>query len=595
MNNKLESDLDKTTNEAKINGTILEYYRKQGKSICQSPCGGKGTCGKCLVKVTSPYSKTVLACQTPMVDGMTVELIESPDDSIVVLQGNISANENKISPQDDRARIKNSSNIIGDETRNSSNITGNETKELSSMSGEETSSSSKLLHDEGSSPRASSAHIVAACDIGTTTVVCYLIDTKTGKIISSRSGANLQRSFGADVISRIEATTNNKSNLDIMNKQISTTLEKWLEEMLLECGLSMLSYMTIAANTTMCHLLCGISPEKIGKAPFMPEEFFGKEFYGSQIKIPSVEKTYIFPAVSGFVGGDITAGMAKEVDEQQLTLYLDIGTNGEMSLGKGDKYLCCATAAGPAFEGAQIEMGMPAAPGAIDKVWLENGRIRYSVIGEKQPVGICGSGLIDALAVMSEAKIIDSNCTIKDRLDVPIQYRGHIVCDDYDEYYGDEYENSYGNSVEKGSAYAYSDSNEEDSSNYENVVFITPNVYITQDDIRKLQLAKAAVAAGIEVLIKEYGCSVAQIDVLKIAGGFGSFINKKSAAEIGLFPAELLDKAVSVGNAAGNGAIEGVISQEFIEKTTVVKNKMKYIELSMYDGFDDIYVNHMNL
>ena len=249
---------------------------------------------------------------------------------------------------------------------------------------------------------------LAACDIGTTTVVCYLIDKETGQIISTRSGANPQRSFGADVLSRIDAAAraddNDKANggLQMMQTQIVSLLNGWISEMLTECGRTKVSRFSVAGNTVMCHLLMGISPEKLGKAPFMPDEYFGREFNPLDIGLENCQTMIIFPAVSGFVGGDITAGMMETVNCNELTLYLDIGTNGEMALGIGDRYVCCATAAGPAFEGSQIELGMPASKGAVDKVWLEGRRIKYSVIGNDRPVGLCGSGLIDALAVLHE-------------------------------------------------------------------------------------------------------------------------------------------------------------------------------------------------
>ena len=200
----------------------------------------------------------------------------------------------------------------------------------------------------------------------------------------------------------------------------------------------------------------------------------------------------IFPAVSGFVGGDITAGMMETVNCNELTLYLDIGTNGEMALGKGDRYVCCATAAGPAFEGAQIELGMPASKGAVDKVWLEGRRIKYSVIGNDRPVGLCGSGLIDALAVLLKAGIIDENGTILSGQELPILFRSYVFEVEAEE---------TAQSTEPSLA-----------------VHIAPGVYITQEDIRKLQLAKGAIAAGIEVLFKEYGCTPCDIGCSHICG-----------------------------------------------------------------------------
>ena len=521
---------------------ILEYCRSHGVTGIEAPCGGKGTCGKCKVTVIKPYYKEVLACQTKICDDMEIivgrkESTGTKEDSMVVL-----TNEGSISEKFNEHVKRNA--VLKEET-------ANEPEKVESNAG-----------------------TLAACDIGTTTVVCYLIDKETGQIIAVRSGANPQRSFGADVLSRIDAAAraddNDKANggLQMMQTQIVSLLNGWISDMLMECGRTEVCLFSVAGNTVMCHLLMGISPEKLGRAPFMPDEYFGREFNPLDIGLENCQTMIIFPAVSGFVGGDITAGMMETVNCRKLTLYLDIGTNGEMALGKGDRYVCCATAAGPAFEGAQIEMGMPASRGAVDKVWLEGRRIKYSVIGNDRPVGLCGSGLIDALAILLKAGIIDENGTILSGQELPILFRSYVF------------------ELEAEDAAQSSESSL--------AVHIAPGVYITQEDIRKLQLAKGAIAAGIEVLFKEYGCKPCDLDILTFAGGFGNYIDKASAAAIGLFPPELLDRAKEVGNAAGNGAVSAALSQEAWESALDISGKMRYIELASYPRFDEIYVEHMN-
>lgn len=527
--------------DSKITGkpTILEYCRSHGIAGIETPCGGKGTCGKCKVTVTKPYYKEVLACQTKICDGM----------EIIVGGGTITGvgtdmNEAKVSASDDMVVLVDRK---ADVQENPVSVYGN---------------------------HSSNAGTLAACDIGTTTVVCYLIDKETGQIIAVRSGANPQRSFGADVLSRIDAAAraddNDKANggLQMMQSQIVSLLNGWISDMLMECGRTKVCLFSVAGNTVMCHLLMGISPEKLGRAPFMPDEYFAREFNPLDIGLENCQTMIIFPAVSGFVGGDITAGMMETVNCNELTLYLDIGTNGEMALGKGDRYVCCATAAGPAFEGAQIEMGMPASRGAVDKVWLEGRRIKYSVIGNDRPVGLCGSGLIDALAVLLKAGIMDENGTILSGQELPILFRSYVF------------------ELEAEDAAQSSESSL--------AVYIAPGVYITQEDIRKLQLAKGAIAAGIDILFKEYGCKPCDLDILTFAGGFGNYIDKASAAAIGLFPPELLDRAKEVGNAAGNGAVSAALSQEAWESALDISGKMRYIELASYPHFDEIYVEHMN-
>ena len=544
--------------------TILEYCRSHGIAGIETPCGGKGTCGKCKVTVTKPDYKDVLACQTKICHGMEI-IVGRKESNGTGTDGHdaqrILNAEYSIDKEDSMVVLTNGGNVS-----EKFNEHVNEHVNRNVVLKEEIANESEKVE--------SNEDTLAACDIGTTTVVCYLIDKETGQIISTRSGANPQRSFGADVLSRIDAAAraddNDKANggLQMMQTQIVSLLNGWISEMLTECGRTKVCRFLVAGNTVMCHLLMGISPEKLGKTPFMPDEYFGREFNPLDIGLENCQTMIIFPAVSGFVGGDITAGMMETVNCNELTLYLDIGTNGEMALGKGDRYVCCATAAGPAFEGAQIELGMPASKGAVDKVWLEGRRIKYSVIGNDRPVGLCGSGLIDALAVLLKAGIIDENGTILSGQELPILFRSYVF-----EVEAEETAQSTESSL---------------------AVHIAPGVYITQDDIRKLQLAKGAIAAGIEVLFKEYGCKPCDVDILTFAGGFGNYIDKASAAAIGLFPQELLDKAKEVGNAAGNGAVAAALSQEAWERALEISGNMRYIELASYPHFDEMYVEHMN-
>lgn len=555
-------DNDYQTRQDQCFPTIFEYCKSNDIPLKNTPCGGKGTCGKCKVSVTKPYNEEVLACQTKVCDGMEFLIDDSSmaDEMVVLTEG--------------------------------------ASYDIAEAAGHTADMGTNDINDTiGNCPDKKSINItLAACDIGTTTVVCYLIDKHTGDILSTRSAANPQRSFGADVLSRIEAACsqsdetsdvlqtdndiydrkiketktgnydgkieendNRNENLAIMQSQIAGLLDKWITDMLAECGRSEVSLLSIAGNTTMCHLLMGLSPHKLGKAPFLPDEYFGKAFDPAEIGINKCQNMIIFPAVSGFVGGDITAGMMKTVNPDELTLFLDIGTNGEMALGRGDRYVCCATAAGPAFEGAEIEMGMPASKGAVDKVWLEGRRIKYTVIGDDRPVGICGSGLIDALAVLLQAGIIDENGTIQSGNDLPVLFRSYVF-----------------------------------ETETQLAVHIAPGVYITQEDIRRLQLAKGAIAAGIDVLFREYHCIAEEIEVLTFAGGFGNYINKASAAAIGIFPKELLDRTREVGNAAGNGAIAAALSKDAWDRALALGRKMQYIELASYPGFDELYVEHMN-
>lgn len=552
---------------------ILEYLRSKNIGNIPSPCGGKGTCGKCRVTIVNDKNgkndkigteitrRQVLACQTEYEEGMTIIL---PDQY----------SENDMA--------------IVDTVINPATVSG------------------KMVDNV-------QEELTAACDIGTTTVACHLLSLKTGRALVTTAYPNIQRSYGADVISRIEAAKSDK--LEEMRAAITGQIQQMINECLSRCGREngRIRQLVIAGNTVMCHLFTGLSPESIGRAPFMPQEYFGRNYKGGELGFANVDDIYIMPAVSGYVGGDITSDMlyidmykttaciqnsgvsksdttgqdilitnelqqnrlehdkqdtGKLVQREKEMLILDIGTNGEMVLGKSNDYICCATAAGPAFEGAEIELGMSAVSGAISRVWIENDQIQVEVIGADREKGqtamakgICGSGLIDALYVFLSLGLIDETGRIKTHRQVPYKYHRYL---------GDDEEEN-------------------------DCIFLTDEVYITQDDIRKLQLAKGAVAAGIAVLMQARGLKCDDIGQVFIAGGFGSVLDKHSAAGIGMIPAELVDRTVAIGNAAAGGAMIAAINPNAEKKLDEIAKSMKYIELSSDKNFSDEYIRQMNL
>ena len=276
---------------------------------------------------------------------------------------------------------------------------------------------------------------------------------------------------------------------------------------------------------------------------------------------------YVVPSIAGYVGGDIVADLAAvqmhssvlAEDGEKETLLLDIGTNGEMVLGKSGSYVCCATAAGPAFEGAEIDHGNAGQlPEPSQKSWLEDGKICCSTINDAPAVGICGSGLIDALAVFLETELLDETGLIADEDEVEEAYAGYLGED------------------EDGTC-----------------VYLTDTVKVTQADVRKLQLAKASIAAGIRILLSERNISVTDVEQVILAGGFGSFLNKKSAAAIGLIPEELEPVTISVGNAAGEGAVSAAVSEAARQELGRLQQEMRYVELSTHKKFSDAYMEEM--
>ena len=370
-----------------------------------------------------------------------------------------------------------------------------------------------------------------AVDLGTTTIVIKIFDLETGEQKHQYSAWNAQRVYGADVISRIDYINNNNA-LD----ELSNVIRKQVEDAISGYEVKKIF---ISGNTVMQHIFAGINPHSIAIAPFKPESLF--EDYEDDLN--GIPITYS-PCVSGYVGGDITAGIlaAGLNEEEGKSLFLDIGTNGEMAIGGKDGFICCAVASGPAFEGAGISCGMPGLVGAISHASIEDGEIVLETIGDGEAEGICGSGLIDLLSVLKQMGKMDETGRLS-----------------------------------------------------ENDVKFTDRVSLTQADVRELQLAKAAVRAGIAVLMNEIKVSFEDIKKLYICGGFGTYLDAKSAAEIDMIPIELEDRCVQLGNTSLKGASLALMRDEELGKLHLIADKCQYLELSGNAMFDDEFVEHMIL
>lgn len=370
----------------------------------------------------------------------------------------------------------------------------------------------------------------AAVDLGTTTVAIRIFDLETGEVIASHTDWNVQSSYGADVISRIDYINKNNA-LDELSTAIRSQIFSFVEPFNVK-------RIFLAGNTVMQHVFAGLSPASIAVAPFTPLTLF-EDFSDSLSGIPL---TYS-PCDAGYVGGDITAGLLASGlnNTEKPSLFIDIGTNGEMGIGNRDGFTVCAVASGPAFEGTEISCGMPGLEGAINHVYIEDGEIKYTVIGDAAPKGICGSGLIDLIAALLETEDLD----VSGRLD--------------------------------------------------GTFYLTENVYLTGADVRKLQLAKAAVRAGISVLMNETGLGFEDIEHLYISGGFGNYLNIENAARIDMLPSELADKTVLLGNTSLKGASMALLSEKSRKELFEIQKKCRYTELSGSGKFSEEFIEHMML
>jgi len=474
--------------EAREGESLLLACARMG-IVLSAPCGGRGHCGKCRLRILEGQ----VSGDTCDAEGWVRACSAIPvSDLVIALPENEALGENEISGK--------------------------------------VSSAKKQL-----------ARAAVALDIGTTTVSARLVDPDTGAGIDTVSELNDQRVFGADVMSRIGIARQGKTAelFTLINRQTERILKLFRERW----DIKTIENLSVSGNTTMLHLFLNVDPSGMGEVPFTPVFLEAREMNGAALSL-SAEKVSLLPSISAFVGGDISAGMGvlDMLRSPGPSLLVDIGTNGEMALFNRGKLLCCATAAGPCFEGAEISCGMGGVSGAISGVELVNGKPRITTIGNVTPKGICGSGLIDTVAVMLKQGIIDET--------------GFM---DYD------------------------------SAGYT----LAPGVSITNKDIRQFQLAKSAIVSGIKILCKDAELSTGDIEHVYIAGGFGFFINRKNAVAAGLFPKEFLNTISICGNLSLQGAEDSITSKDFITKCEEIVSCCSVIDLSTDPAFMDEFAENM--
>ena len=419
-------------------------------------------------------------------------------------------------------------------------------------------------------------------DLGTTTVVASLLDLSSGDTLATISQWNKQGSCGGDVISRITYANTHENGLStlthIIRKQIADEIHLLLKDAgLFDPAINDITAISIAGNTIMQHIFAGIDPADIAVAPYKPKTLFKEDTLITYEEFPQA-KVHLTPCIAGYVGGDITAGMlAASLDKKEGNyLFLDLGTNGEMALGGKSDFLCCSVATGPAFEGAEISCGMMGSPGAISHVRWDGSSYTYDVIGQSKPIGICGSGLIDLLAMLLHFGVVDETGRM-------------LPPDDFmDEYNEDVFPT-------KDDARIFADTHITEDGNGNGCFYVTEDhsVYFTAGDVRKLQLAKASVAAGIEILISEKGIKKSDVSGTYIAGGFGDHLQLENAATIGMIPADLIPCAKTLGNTSLAGSITLVNEPESLGRILSMIDGCAYIELSTNKEFSDVYIENM--
>jgi len=531
MNNSfLITIQDGSSCEARHGESVLSALVRAGITV-SAPCGGRGICGKCRLNLLDgsvrlsdtnaevKAGSSFCACKAEALCGITVSLEE---DFL-------------------------SDNFIADNFF------------------------AKTLAAKTAERKVERAGI--GIDIGTTTVQAQLVCLNTGEILETFSALNKQRGFGADVMSRIAAARNGKL------KELSAAIGRQVEEVLRQCidkwNLRGIEHCAVSGNTAMLHLFAGVDPSAMGEAPYTPVFLEERHFEGKELSL-CADRVTLLPGISAFVGADTTAGLAflDIMNKKGNAIFIDIGTNGEIALWKENcptkldwpskldcptsldlrKLICCSTAAGPCFEGAEISCGMGAEAGAINRISFKGddlrgdifnyGPLSYTTLGNVKARGVCGAGLIDAIAVMKKLGAIDETGAL----------------------------------AEKYSPEGFP---------------LAENIVVTQKDVRQFQLAKAAIFSGIKILCKTAGLEMEEIDTAYIAGGLGFFINLDNAAAVGLIPSALIGKTAVCGNTSLKGAVKSLTDLSFLPRCREIASRAVTEELALNKDFAEEFTDNM--
>ncbi len=545
------------------NGTVsvFESYRDfnlyqflAGLELIDAPCGGVGGCGKCKVKILDPSiawldrEKEVfneqeldegwrLACLHVVAEDITLALPPEDEVSEIISKGYLRDFVSK-------PHISKRLNQIG----NTVVMAGQD------IIGIEQGDTRDRLYG-------------LAIDIGTTTVVAGLIDLANGRELASVSCLNGQKTFGQDVMTRINFAMTNANGTLIQQKTILQDLRKLIKGIFIQCSRNYaitaqdIYEITVGGNNTMIHFLAGIDPSSMGISPYLPAFNGALVLQGAkdlQLPVSDFCLVYCLPAVSAFVGGDITAGILAcgiHHDARNI-LFIDIGTNGEMVLSRNGRLVACSCAAGPALEGMNISCGVRAARGAIEDVRLRGTgaciAVEVSVIGGGKPTGLCGSGLLAAVAELVRTGIMHKSGRL---LEHPLVERA--------------------------------------AGKKRFIIDRENDIYLTQQDIRQVQLAKGAILSGIQTMVQASGIDFSEINQVLVAGQFGAHLKVESLTGAGLIPRELENTITYVGNTSKSGAYLCLLSSEERKSVEKLANEISYIELSHLEGFDAVFVKAM--
>ncbi len=562
-------------------------------------CGGRGVCGKCRVRIKdnppapSPSEKSIfqeeelaegfrLACQVELDDDLEVILEEGSE--ITGLSTGISTTT-ELQPGFKKGRVHLEKPVLEDprdfvqrihDELGTSDITLDALRELDMINKKEPftilSREGKITGIEAGDTTRSLFGL--AIDIGTTVIAIYLMDLGTGEEVDVQTVYNPQRRYGADVISRVNHTIQNKDGVTELQEVLLQGINEGIEELCSRQELKTDSIVqaVIVGNTIMLHTLLGVNADSIARIPYIPLFTDPLNFQPGElgIKINNCGLVQLLPSISGYIGADLIGDMLA-VDFNSFSgasnMLIDIGTNGEIVLGNKEGIVACSTAAGPAFEGASITSGMAGTSGAVSEFSLKQGEApQIKTIGDKPARGICGSGLLDIVAELNRLNFIKTTgtfCSLEEMTD---------------------WQKSFMTEANGITAFRVVEAEKSDNGR---------EIVVSQKDIREVQLAKGAVAAGINLLLKEVELNCDDIGIVFLAGGFGNYLNPTSAARIKMIPPELEGKIQRIGNAAGTGARMALLNKGLEAQTRELKDLTRYFELSVKTEFQEKFVEAM--
>ncbi|MFP3896184.1 MAG: ASKHA domain-containing protein [Anaerolineales bacterium] len=589
--------------------TLLEAADAAEVGI-ESLCGGRGTCAKCKVVVHGDASPPTplelqglsaheldngyrLACQTVPLSDVEVTVPEASRISEVSILSKGIERSVQRDPWVRRHTLQVPPATLEDPISDAENVR----RAWNFQGGDEISFTLHALHQLPQALRAKEGlitlieidgrivhvergtgpeHVLGiAFDIGTTTIVGYLMDLETGEQMAVSSLLNPQTRYGDDVVSRIDFANSEEGGLEILQREVIQALNHIITDTTTEASVrpEHLFALTVVGNTTMHHLFLGINPAALAQSPYVPVVTSPLTSRASDLglEVHPEAIVYTLPNIAGWVGAD-TVGVLLSTDiaeSDEIALAIDIGTNGEMALGSRERLITCSTAAGPAFEGAHISCGMRAASGAIDLIRIDED-VKWHAIGEAAPRGICGSGLVDMVAEMVREGIIASTGMMQDAKE--LRGDGHRALARRIK------------QREKQRAFTLVDPSQGAEGR---------GIDVTQRDVRELQLAKGAIRAGIEILLKELDCPPEKVERVYLAGAFGNYIQPESALSIGLIPDFTEAEIIPVGNAAGAGAKEVLLARALREKMVEILDHVEYLELSGRPDFQQEFTEAM--